>query len=327
MADARELGERLIRGDVRALARACRIVDDRLPGYRELLSSVHAKSSGGWVVGVTGSGGVGKSSLVDCLITRFRADGERVGVVAIDPSSSIHGGALLGDRIRMQRHYRDPDVFIRSVATRGSVGGLSRSVAQVTRLLCAWGASVVLLETVGVGQDELDVAKLAHTTLVVVAPGLGDGVQAMKAGVLEIADLFAVNKADQPAASRATSDLEVALELRGASLGASSDGWSIPVIKTSVTESTGLDELKSALLRHRAWLETAPGLARTAARRREGLLKELEVELLAALDERLGPELRSWAERIDRGEAEPGEALEALLARWAPPSLSEPKSS
>jgi LAO/AO transport system kinase len=314
MADARELGERLIRGDVRALARACRLVDDRLTGYRELLASVHSASSGGWLLGITGSGGVGKSSLADSLITRFRAAGERVAVVAIDPSSSIHGGALLGDRIRMQRHYRDPEVFIRSLATRGSVGGLSRSVSQVARLFRAWGASVVLLETVGVGQDELDVAKLAHTTLVVTAPGLGDGVQAMKSGVLEIADLFAVNKADQPAAARATSDLEVALELRGAWLSADSRGWSIPVIKTSVTEGTGLDELFAALTRHRAWLESAPGQARLGARRRENLRDELKLELFDAVSERLAPELDDWIDRIETG-AEPREAIESLLAR------------
>ncbi len=313
MADARELGERLIRGDVRALARACRFVDDRLEGYRELLACVHSAGSGGWLLGITGGAGVGKSSLVDSLITRFRAAGERVGVVAIDPSSSIHGGALLGDRIRMQRHYRDPDVFIRSLATRGSVGGLSRSVAQVTRLLRAWGAGAVLLETVGVGQDELDVAKLAHTTLVVTAPGLGDGVQAMKSGVLEIADIFAVNKADQPAAARATSDLEVALELRGAWLAADSAGWSIPVIKTSVTEGTGLDELFAALSRHRAWLESPPGRARLAARRRASLREELKSELFDALNERVGADLDAWIDRIDAGEAEPRAALEALL--------------
>lgn len=267
------------------------------------------------MLGITGGAGVGKSSLTDCLITRFRAAGERVGVLAIDPSSSIHGGALLGDRIRMQRHYQDAEVFIRSLATRGAMGGLSRSVAQLTRVVRAWGASVILIETVGVGQDELDIAKLAHTTLVVTAPGLGDGVQAMKSGVLEIADVFAVNKADLPSASRTTSDLEVALELRSASLSASHAGWSIPVIKTSVTDGTGLDQLFETLARHRAWLESEAGRARLEARRRASLRAELTSELFDALGERLAPELEAWLDRIERDGVQPNQALDALLAR------------
>src|SRR5262245_5220619 len=197
-----ELAERLLQGDVRALARACSMADDRLPGYRELSARLYAESRRGWVLGVTGSPGVGKSTLCDALVTRFRARGERVGVVAVDPSSPFHGGALLGDRIRLQRHFEDPEVFIRSLATRGAVGGLSRSAADVVRLVRAWGAQVTLVETVGVGQDEIDVCRTAETTLVVLAPGLGDGVQALKAGLVEAADLFAVNKADREGAER-----------------------------------------------------------------------------------------------------------------------------
>src|SRR6188768_571520 len=185
----------VLAGDVRALARACRLVDERWPGHHELLSAAFPHSRSSWWIGITGSPGVGKSTLTSRLIQHLRAQGQRVGVVAVDPSSPFSGGALLGDRIRMQAHWDDPEVFIRSLATRGAVGGLSRTTADIARVLSAWGARVVLIETVGVGQDELDVMHVAHTTLVVQAPGAGDDLQAAKAGLLECADVLVVNKA------------------------------------------------------------------------------------------------------------------------------------
>jgi LAO/AO transport system kinase len=301
---ALELAERLLQGDVRALARACRIIDDRLAGQRELLARLHAESRRGWVVGVTGAAGVGKSTLCDALVTRFRARGERVGVVAVDPSSPFHGGALLGDRIRLQRHFEDPEVFIRSLATRGASGGLSRSAADVVALLRAWGAGVTLLETVGVGQDELDVCRVAQTNLVVLAPGLGDGVQALKAGIVEIADLFAVNKADREGAERTAADLTAAMNLTDVQK---------PVLRVSANTGQGIDELCAALDEHRAWLGSEAGRQRSAARELEAIELWLRQELGERLVSRLGGALTAAAERVLRGDLDGYAAADELI--------------
>ncbi|HEY6462882.1 MAG TPA: methylmalonyl Co-A mutase-associated GTPase MeaB, partial [Polyangiaceae bacterium] len=204
-----ELAAGVLSGEARAIARAIRAVDDRTPGHVELLKALWPRTGKAWVIGVTGNPGAGKSTLVDRLIAAFREQGKRVGVVAVDPTSPYTGGAILGDRIRMQRHATDEGVFIRSLATRGHMGGLSRSARDVVRVLDAAGFDVVLVETVGVGQDELEVTRTAHTTLVVMAPGLGDEVQAIKAGILECADVFAVNKADRDGADVTVRDLEL----------------------------------------------------------------------------------------------------------------------
>jgi LAO/AO transport system kinase len=303
-----ELADRLQQGDVRALSRACRVVDDRLPGHRELLSRVHARSRRGWVLGITGGAGVGKSTLTDGLVARLRQQGERVGVVAVDPSSPFHGGALLGDRIRLQRHFLDTEVFIRSLATRGAHGGLSRSAGDVVSLLRAWGAGVTLIETVGVGQDELDVCSLAHTTVVVVAPGLGDSIQAMKAGLVETADLFVVNKADREGADRAVADLEAAIDLRG--------GGERPlVLSTVATSGQGLGELETALLRHRDWLAGAEGQSRCREREHAALSRFIAAEAASTLVERHGAEVSALAQRVQDGALDPYAAAEELTRR------------
>src|SRR5499427_10972388 len=209
------LAKDVVSGGVRAAARACRIVDDEQPGYIELLKELFPATGKAWIIGVTGNPGSGKSTMVDRLIELLRARDAKVAVVAVDPTSPFSGGAILGDRIRMQRHEGDPKVFIRSLATRGALGGLSRSARDVVRVLDAWGADVVLVETVGVGQDELEVTRAAHTTLVVITPGMGDDVQAIKAGILECADVFAVNKADREGADATTRDLELMIALGG----------------------------------------------------------------------------------------------------------------
>src|SRR5215471_12715447 len=213
MSSPAALAASVIAGDTRSIARALRNVDDRVPGYLELLKQLFPKTGKAWVVGITGNPGAGKSTLTDRLIEALRKSKKRVGVLCVDPSSPYTGGAILGDRIRMTRHANDPDVFIRSVATRGHLGGLSRSARDMVRVLDAAGSEVILVETVGVGQDELEITQTAHSTLVVMAPGMGDEVQALKAGILETADVFAVNKADREGADATVRDLELMIAL------------------------------------------------------------------------------------------------------------------
>src|SRR5580693_7374161 len=208
-----DLSQRILAKDLRAVARGLRYVDDRVDGYRGLLKDLFPHTGKAYVVGVTGTPGAGKSTLVDRLIESLRAEGKQVGVLAVDPSSPFSGGAILGDRIRMGRHSTDAGVFIRSVATRGHLGGLSRSARDMVRVLDAYGAQVILIETVGVGQDEIEITRTALSTLVVMAPGLGDDVQASKAGILETADVFAVNKADRDGADSTVRDLELMIAL------------------------------------------------------------------------------------------------------------------
>jgi LAO/AO transport system kinase len=203
------LAGKVIAGDARALARVCRLVDDAVGEYRTILKQLFPHTGKAWTVGITGTPGAGKSTLTDKLVAALRSQAKRVAVIAIDPTSPFSGGAILGDRIRMQQHFEDPGVFIRSLATRGALGGLSRSAADIIRVADAWGADVVLVETVGVGQDELEVTRTVDTTLVVMAPGMGDDVQAIKAGILECADVFAVNKADREGADATVRDLEL----------------------------------------------------------------------------------------------------------------------
>jgi LAO/AO transport system kinase len=284
-------------------------------------------------VGVTGSPGAGKSTLVSALVQAFRAEGSRVGVVAVDPSSPFSGGAILGDRIRMQAHVSDPDVFIRSVAARGALGGLSRSTADLACVLGAWGAKVVLIETVGVGQSELEVARSAHTTLVVVAPGMGDEVQALKAGVLEVADVLVVNKADREGAETTAHDLESTITLgiadagtAGASAarrhsvaafrgGARGEVGFLPkVVRTVATRGEGVAELVEAMRAHRIWLEsTSEGQARWRARVHQRLVRALRERVADRALERLRSLIDAAAARVESGAVDPYTACDELM--------------
>lgn len=332
-----DLADRVISGDVRAAARACRMVDDRSPSHRELMKAIYPHTGRAFSIGVTGTPGAGKSTLCDRLIQRFRARGEKVAVVAVDPTSPFSGGAILGDRIRMQRHFEDKDVFIRSVATRGALGGLSRSTTDIVRVLDAWGAQVILVETVGVGQDELEVTRMAHSTLVVMAPGLGDDVQAIKAGILECADVFAVNKADREGADVTVRDLEVMLALgsdifssaakkhRGHSAatvnpkregGATGGRWIPPIVKTVASRGDGVDELVENLLLHRTWLDTPEGVERKHERSRLSMLGFLRDSLAEEAISTLGPDIENEIDRVERREIDPYSACDALIARF-----------
>ena len=325
------MAERVCAREMRAIARAVRLVDDRQPPFVELLKLLYPKGGRGYIVGVTGTPGAGKSTLVDRLIGAYRAQGKRVAVVAVDPTSPYTGGAILGDRIRMQRHFLDEGVFIRSLATRGHLGGLSRSARDVIRIFDAAGFDVIIVETVGVGQDELDVARLAHTTVVVTAPGLGDDIQAIKAGILEIADVFAVNKADRPGADGTVRDLEQMIAL-GKTTGAAvagrghsaamavaghdaDDDFTPPIVRTVAVRNEGVSELVEACARHRAFYDQQLRAEGAMEQRAEAELWDVFADgLLHQARDQFAEALRKSAAAIARGEGDPYSVSEALIA-------------
>jgi LAO/AO transport system kinase len=296
------LADRVLQGDVRAAARLMRLIDDAQPAAEPELRALFPSTGRAQLVGITGNPGAGKSTLVDRLISHLRALGKTVGVVAVDPTSPFTGGAILGDRIRMQDHALDPGVFIRSLATRGQLGGLSRATGDCVRVLDAMGKDVVLVETVGVGQDEIEVCRLAHTTVVVVVPGLGDDIQAIKAGILEVADLFCVNKADREGADRTIRDLRQMLEL-------SAKDRDVAIVKCIASQGEGIGELWSAIEAHYQLLKSGPGLLqRETQRARYELIEILRDRMLRAAVERLasqGAHLDELALRIARRDLDP----------------------
>jgi LAO/AO transport system kinase len=300
--------ERFLSGDRIALAKLMTLVENRDPESAEVMSAVHARAGRAYVVGITGPPGAGKSTLVDRMVGQLREDDLRVGIVAVDPSSPFSGGAVLGDRIRMQSHFLDENVFIRSLSARGNVGGLARATRDMTRLLDAFGKDFVIVETVGVGQSEFDVMRVAETVVVVLVPEAGDTVQAMKAGLLEIADIFVVNKADREGARRIQSELEAMLSLRPA------DGWTVPVLATVASEGKGVAELVAAIERHRAHLRTSgEGEARAATARRAEFISLLRDELVHRIEANLGA-LDGTLQRVEAGECDPHAAVREILA-------------
>ena len=242
--------EQLRAGDPRALARVISTVENRGPGWSELLKALFPHSGHARILGLTGPPGAGKSTLVDQLARHYRKENRTVGIIAVDPTSPYTGGAILGDRIRMQEHFSDPGIYIRSMATRGSLGGLARTTADVATVLDASGRDLVMIETVGVGQDEVDIVRLADITIVILVPGMGDDVQTIKAGIMEIADIFVINKCDREGAERVEREIR-ALQ----SLAVRTDKWTPPIVKTVASQGAGITELAAAIRDYEAYLQ------------------------------------------------------------------------
>jgi LAO/AO transport system kinase len=318
--DPLHLVERMLAGDRLALARLITLVENRGAAVPAIVRAVHprAQAEGAYVVGVTGPPGAGKSTVVDALIALLRGEGTTVGVIAVDPSSPFTGGAVLGDRIRMQAHALDQGVFIRSMATRGSLGGLARATRDVIRLLAAAGHPWILIETVGVGQTELDIMKLADTTVVVLVPESGDAVQTMKAGLMEAADIFAVNKADRPGAHGLMAELSFAAHLHYASPTSPKDvDWQIPVLATEAHTGTGVPALLAAIRRHRGALEGGGALeGRRRARRRMELQALVADGVSAAVERRVrAGDMADVLDRVAAGQLDPYSGARTILER------------
>jgi len=308
-------------GDDVTVARLIRDLEDEKAEAVEVLKRLHPHTGNAHVVGITGNPGAGKSTVVDTLIAQYRKQGKTVGVVAIDPTSPFSGGAILGDRIRMQKHAVDPGVFIRSMATRGHLGGLCRAAVDAVAVLDAMGRDVILVETVGVGQGEVDVITSAHTIVVVVVPGLGDEIQAIKSGILEIADILAINKADRSGVERTEADLNLMLDLSG-----KEDRPRISIVKTVATKNKGIDELADAIKEHSSRLsETNEGFRRTLRRAEVRLVELLKERMLkrASTELREFGGLEAFAKRIAEKETDPYSAVEGIIEKLTGQSVKD----
>ena len=301
------LAEAVLQGSLQAAARLISLLENHREEAVPELRKLHPHTGRASVVGVTGPPGAGKSTLVDALVRTIRADAGRVGVVAVDPTSPFTGGAILGDRVRMQDHSTDPGVFVRSMATRGQLGGLAPTTAGTVAVLDAFGCDVVIIETVGAGQGEVAIAGAADTVLLVTVPTLGDGVQTLKAGIMEIADIFVVNKADRGDADRTAGEINTML-----GLGSDNTGWRPPVLLAVATEGRGIAEVREAMDRHRRYL-VEKGLlsSRRKARRRREILELLEERLLARVG---AARIDALATRVVAGELDPYAAADELMA-------------
>lgn len=304
------LAQGVLAGDVRSAARLMRMVDDDFDSAIEQMKQLYPHTGKAAIIGVTGSPGAGKSSLVDRMITRYRNQGRKVGIVAIDPTSPFSGGAIMGDRVRMGRHFEDDGVFIRSLATRGHLGGLSKSTGEIIRIMEAWGADPVIVETVGVGQAEVDVVKMAQTSIVVMVPGLGDEIQAIKAGIMEIADIFVVNKADRPGAERTQNDIRMMLELVGPVEG----GWLPRILRTVAFKDEGIDDLIDTITEHREWSLASGQLEMRARQRAElqffDLLHDRFRRKLAS--QLASPDFTGWSDDLVAHSRDPYSLVERL---------------
>jgi LAO/AO transport system kinase len=302
--------EPLRSGDPRALARAISAVENRAPGWSDLLKALFPYSGRARVIGMTGAPGAGKSTLVDQLAKHYRKQNRTVGIIAVDPTSPYTGGAILGDRIRMQDHFADPGIYIRSMATRGSLGGLARTTADVTTVLDASGRDVILVETVGVGQDEVDIVRLADITVVILVPGMGDDVQTIKAGIMEIADIFVINKSDREGAERVEREIR-ALQ----TLATRHDGWTPPIVKTVASDGTGVPELAAAITGYEDYLQKENrGLKKSVENWQERLIEMLRDIMLEKARAQIG-NMKTLAAEVAEHKRDPYTVVEEISAR------------
>ncbi len=310
------VAQRVTQGDVRAVARLIRDIDDGIPEVREVLKALYAHTGGAYVIGITGAPGVGKSTLVDQMVAHLRNQGKTVGVLAVDPTSPFSGGAILGDRIRMQRHSMDEGVFIRSLATRGHFGGLTQSTRSAIDVLDAMGKDYIIVETVGVGQDEVDVVKSAQTTVIVVIPGMGDDIQAIKAGILEVGDIFLINKADREGSDKTLSDLRLMIDMDQKKY--DKGAWRPPILKAEAVFDKGVAELLEEIEKHRHYLKEMPE-ERNLERRRQKIQEELAEMVKGRIIEEvfgLMRETREFDETVEAimtGEMDPYTACDKLV--------------
>lgn len=312
--DYQHLIRRLASGDARALARAISTVENRRPGWSELLKSLFPHTGKARIIGVTGAPGAGKSTLVDQLAKHYRKENRTIGIIAVDPTSPYTGGAILGDRIRMQDHFSDPGIYIRSMATRGSLGGLARATADVATVLDASGRDLIMIETVGVGQDEIDVVRLADVTIVILVPGMGDDVQTIKAGIMEIADIFVINKSDREGAERVEREIRAmqALAVRA-------DRWTPPIVKTVASQGNGTAELAAAIAEYEAYLAKENLVAEHKAHNWEQRLVEMLREaLLEKAHQQLGDgNVARYAAEIAEHKRDPYTLVEEIVGTLA----------
>jgi LAO/AO transport system kinase len=309
----KEWVERVRSGDVRTLARVISAIEDGQPESIELLKALFPHSGGAQVIGLTGAPGSGKSTLVDQLAREYRKQGSTVGIIAVDPTSPYTGGAILGDRIRMQTHHADNGIYIRSMATRGFLGGLARATADVATVLDASGKNAILIETVGVGQDEIDIVRLADVTIVILVPGMGDDVQTIKAGIMEIADVFVINKSDRDGAER------VEREIRAMqSLAIRKDNWTPPIVKTVATEAKGIPEVIAAIAQYQKFLEKNELFKKKKISNwRERLIEMLRESLLERVlrEQMSDDQIGRWAEQVSEHRRDPYSLVEEIVSK------------
>jgi LAO/AO transport system kinase len=312
------IADRILAGDTRAVARLITDIDDDMPGVREILKELYPHTGKAYIIGITGAPGVGKSTLVDQMLVHLREEGKTVGVIAVDPTSPFSGGAILGDRIRMQRHTNDKGIFIRSLATRGHFGGLTRSTRSAIDVLDAMGKDYIIVETVGVGQDEIEIVKSAHTTVIVVIPGMGDDIQAIKAGILEAGDIFVINKSEREGSGKTLNDLRTMIKMDQKK--DKKDDWLPPVLETEAIDDKGIKELLAEIEKHRGYLVGSSGdmnLRRRKERARVELAEMIKSRLLqevfASITEE--GEFEKAVESILQGETDPYTASDELILK------------
>jgi LAO/AO transport system kinase len=311
-----EIAEKIVSGDIRSVARLIRDIDDNVPEARKILRDLYPFTGKAYVVGITGAPGVGKSTLVDQMVTHLRSAGKTVGVLAVDPTSPFSGGAILGDRVRMQRHSMDEGVFIRSMATRGYFGGITQSTRSAIDVLDAMGKDCIIVETVGVGQDEIDIVQSAHTTIIILVPGMGDDVQALKAGILEIGNIFVINKDDREGADRTVNDIRLMIEMDEKRY---KDGWKPPILTAQAVFDKGVKEILDEIAKHREHLQSSAQIQsmRKYEKARHDLSEMIKDKIIHDVFNEIinSGDFETTIQSIVRGEIDPYTACDKIVSK------------